>query len=146
MRRTFLVLALPLFLAACDQPPSQPAAEAPVVAPVAQPAATADDAAPVDSGPLFGTWAGDLAWCGGEGGGFPITISETRFEGRENSCDITSLEDGGDGTFTATLACTSEGQSTTERVAMEPIFGPTGEGIRLTYVDRGGEPVTVFRC
>ncbi len=147
MRRNLLVLCLPLLLAACDQPPApsadttaseQPAETAPVTpaTPVAQP----------DTAPLFGTWAANLAWCRGEGDGFPITISATRFEGRENSCDITELAGNGDGTFTATLACTGEGESVTERVSMEPIFGPTGEGIRLNYLDRGGDPVLVFRC
>ena len=29
---------------------------------------------------------------------------------------------------------------------MEPLFGPQGEGIRLSYLDRGGDPVTVFSC
>ena len=146
MRRLVLALSLPLFLAACDQPPKQPAPEA------ATPAANTAEAAPAtpapapDTAPLFGIWAADLSWCAGDGEGFPITITETRFEGRENSCDITELADSGDGAFTATLACSSEGQSTTEKVAMEPIFGPAGEGIRLNYLDRGGDPVTVFRC
>lgn len=150
MRRLLLAVSLPLLLTACDQPPTQPAAESEPAAAtpaVEQPAEPAPEPqAEADKAPLFGVWAADLSWCGGEGEGFPITISATRFEGRENTCDITELADNGDGTFTASLACTSEGQSTNENVVMEPIFGPTGEGLRLTYVDRGGEPATVFRC
>lgn len=151
MRRHLLALCLPLLLAACDQPPTPPPETAAGEAPAAAAAETPPEspATPVaqpDTAPLFGTWAADPGWCRGEGDGFPITISATRFEGRENSCDITELTGNGDGTFTATLACTGEGQSTTERVSMEPIFGPTGEGIRLGYLDRGGDPVLVFRC
>ena len=141
-----------LLLAACDQAPqqtassAQPADRTPAET-SSQPAAEAQAGAPAaDTAPLFGTWAANLAWCDGNGEGFPITISATRFEGRENVCDITSLEDNGDGSFTAALSCTGEGQTNTERVAMTPIFGPSGEGLRLDYLDRSGEPTTVFRC
>lgn len=44
------------------------------------------------------------------------------------------------------MSCQSEGQATSERIKMEPLFGPQGEGIRLSYLDRGGDPVTVFSC
>ncbi len=138
MRPHLLALALPLLLAACQ---SQPASEAPPANPPAaeapaQPAAPAD----AETAPLFGSWAVDPANCG-----TPITISATRFEGAENLCDITSLEASGDG-FTASLTCTSQGQTSSEKISMTPLFGPQGEGIRLQYVDRGGDPVTVFRC
>jgi hypothetical protein len=29
---------------------------------------------------------------------------------------------------------------------MRPLFGPSGEGIGLTYLDRGNQEATVFRC
>ena len=139
MRKLVLVLSIPLLLAACDQNPAPPTSEAPSadVARVETPAPAATDPA----APLFGRWAADLSNCGA-----PIVISASRFEGAENICDITELADNGDGTFTASLTCTGEGQTVSERIAMTPIFGPPGEGIRLSYLDRGGDPVTVFRC
>lgn len=145
MRRFALVLTLPLLLAACDNNPPQPnapAAEAPAAQPAAEtPAAQPASPAGAAAEPLFGNWAADPASCG-----TPIVISATSFQGAENSCEITSLTDNGDGTFTAAMSCNSQGQTAQESVSMEPIFGPTGEGVRLTYLDRGGDPVTVFRC
>lgn len=140
MHLPYLVLALPLIavLVACDNTPkapaaSQSAAEAPAPAAPASPAATA---------PLFGAWAAVLANCATAA----VTISATRFEGAENQCDIKALADNGDGTFTASLACTGEGQTASESVQMTPVFAPTGEGVVLTYLDRGGEKVTLLRC
>ena len=135
-----LAYALPLvtLLAACDQSPQSPAAQAPN--PAQQ--ATAAPPAPAAAAPLFGTWAATLANCDSSA----ITISATRFEGAENQCDITTLAENGDGTFTAGLSCTGEGQTATESVQMTPVFAPTGEGVTLTYLDRGGEKVTVLRC
>ena len=148
------VIALPLIvvLASCGQSPTPPAAETPAAtppagAPAANPPAAATPAAtapalPAAAAPLFGSWAADLGSCDSA----PITISATRFEGAENQCDIAALDDNGDGSFTATLACTGEGQAATERVAMVPVFAPTGEGVTLSYLDRGGDKVTLLRC
>ena len=143
MRRHLTVLLLPLVLAACDTNTPAPTSEQPASEPAAQtPATPAASAAPAsDTAPLFGTWGVDAPVCS-----MPIVIAETSFQGAENSCDITELADNGDGTFTASLACLSEGESANERISMEPIFGPVGEGLRLTYLDRGGDPVVVFRC
>ena len=139
MRQLVLALSIPLLLAACDQNPAPPGSETASqdVARVETPAPAAADPAT----PLFGRWAADLSKCG-----TPIVISASRFEGAENICDITELAENADGTFTASLSCTGEGQTISERIEMTPIFGPTGEGIRLNYLDRGGDPVTVFRC
>jgi hypothetical protein len=90
---------------------------------------------------LFGTWGYDAPACSS-----PIAIAETSFEGAENVCRISEFADNGDGSFTASLDCTSQGQTASERVAMTPLFGPLGEGVRLEYLDRGVDPVTVFRC
>jgi hypothetical protein len=139
LRRLLLACSIPLILSACDQNPAPPqsAAQAtPASAPASQPA-DADS----ETAPLFGRWAADLSNCG-----TPIVISATSFEGAENICDITEFADNGDGSFTASMSCTGEGQTVTERIAMTPLFGPAGEGIRLNYLDRGGDPVTVFRC
>ena len=153
MRRACLaVLALPLLLAACDSAPQAPASSAPPAEPAAAapaaeaPAATAP-AAPsaglnaATMAPLIGSWAVDAAGCA-----TPIVTTATSFRGAENVCEITGWTDNGDGTYTAALTCTGEGQTINERIAMTPLFGPTGEGIRLDYVDRGSDPVTVFRC
>ncbi len=142
MRRHLFLIALPLVLAACDSNPPTPAANAPAE----QPAASARDAnvapaAAAATAPLFGSWATDPANCG-----TPIVISATSFEGAENSCEISGFTDNGDGTFTAAISCNSQGQAANERIQMEPIFGPAGEGVRMSYLDRGGDPVVVFRC
>jgi hypothetical protein len=150
-RLAALLLALPL-LAACDseqQPPeaaATPAAEAqPAAAPMAaEPVAVA--AAEADTAPLFGTFARELNWCNGEGDGFPVTISATSFQGYENSCDITALTDNGDGSFGAELSCTGEGQTVEESLVLVPVFAPSGEGINITYVDRGNDRTTLLRC
>lgn len=146
-------LPLIVLLAACDNSPKPPAADAPpatqpaVQAPAAtRPAAAAPaagkPATPSAVAPLFGSWAAVLANCGTA----PITISASRFEGAENLCDLTALADNGDGSFTASLACTAEGQTTNESIQMTPVFAPTGEGVVLNYLDRGGEKVTLLRC
>jgi hypothetical protein len=145
VRLHFLVIAVPavLSLAGCGQNESQPqapASELPAAAAPAAPAAAAPASA--DTAPLFGRWASDPANCAN----LAIAISADSFEGAENSCKIASLSDNGDGSFTASLDCASQGQTSSERVAMTPIFGPAGEGVRLSYLDRGGDPVTVFRC
>jgi hypothetical protein len=145
VRRLLLIAALPLALAACNNstPPAQapanpPAAQTPAQAPAAQPKPATEQAA----APLFGNWAASPEACTA-----PIVISAKRFEGAENSCDITALDDNGDGSFTATMSCTSTGQTSNERVSMLPVFGPQGEGIIFSYPDRSGvESVSVFRC
>lgn len=140
-----LALALPLLalLAACDNSPKPPASQAPAATqPAASAPATARPADSAAAAPLFGTWAANLANCGSAA----VIISATRFEGAENQCDITSLSDNADGTFTAGLACSGEGQTASENVQMTPVFAPTGEGVVLNYLDRGGERVTLLRC
>ena len=142
MRPIALLCALPVLaiLAACDQSPPPPPPEAPAAPP---PAAPANPAAGLEGAtPLFGSWAADLTQCGN----FAVEISATRFLGAENQCDITELADNGDGSFTAGLSCTSQGESASERIRMTPVFAPTGEGVTLDYLDRGGEPVTLLRC
>ncbi|MDP2765283.1 MAG: hypothetical protein Q8O54_10665, partial [Brevundimonas sp.] len=71
----------------------------------------------------------------------PIRISETRFEGYENSCDVVQI-DGGGSSWTATLSCKGEGQTSSERVRMDV----DGDTMALSYADRGGQGVTLTRC
>jgi len=145
LHRLVLAIALPLFLAACDQSPAptpsttqQPASPAPST-PAPQPSSGSTGAAATD--PLIGSWAASPANCAA-----PIVIAADSFQGAENSCTISGWTDNGDGSSTAAMSCQSEGQATSERIKMEPLFGPQGEGIRLSYLDRGGDPVTVFSC
>jgi hypothetical protein len=150
MNLSRLTFALPLIivLAACDNNPEPPVAEAPAaqapaaVQPAAQAPAASTPASPAAAAPLFGTWSAVLANCATA----PVTISATRFEGAENLCDIAALDDNGDGSFTASLSCTAEGQTAAEDIQMTPVFAPTGEGVVLNYLDRGGERVTLLRC
>lgn len=150
-RLAALLLALPL-LAACDseqQPPeaaATPASTAPAAEAQPAPEPVAVAAAEADTAPLFGTFAKELSWCDGEGEGFPVTISAASFQGYENSCDITELTDNGDGSFGAELSCTGEGQTVEESLVLVPVFAPSGEGINITYVDRGNDRTTLLRC
>ena len=135
------IIPLTLLLAACDS--SQPPASTPAATtPAATPAATAPASPTPRPGnaalePLIGAWASTPANCGA-----PITIAANSFKSAENSCEISGWTDNGDGTYTAAMSCNSQGQ----KITMTPLFGPQGEGIRLAYNGRGGEPVTVFRC
>jgi hypothetical protein len=141
LRQFSFVLSLPVIisLAACGGNAPETVASAP---PATEAAATpAVTTAEPDVAPLFGSWGYDAPACTS-----PIVISASAFEGAENSCEISGFEQNGDGSFTASLSCSSQGQAANERVAMTPIFGPQGEGVRLAYLDRGGDPVTVFRC
>lgn len=87
MHRLVLAIALPLFLAACDQSsapvPSntqQPASPAPST-PAPQPSSGSTGAVATD--PLIGSWAATPANCG-----TPIVIAADSFQGAENSCTI----------------------------------------------------------
>jgi hypothetical protein len=160
-RRIALIAALPLALAACGDnntdvappagqaPAQQPAAAAPAASSTTPaPAPQASNATPAsgDLDFLWGTWAANLTWCTDQTNGSPITISQSRFEGAENSCDITSLSDNGDGSYSAQLSCQGEGQTNAETLNMTPVYAPSGEGIVLQYPDRGNERTTVLRC
>lgn len=124
---------LAITLAACGGPAEAPPATAEAPAP---PAASEALAA------LFGTWALSPAQCSSQ----VLRISQTRFEGAENGCDITGYADNGDTTFTASMNCTGEGQTVSESIKMRPIYTPTGAGIELTYLDRDNMQTTVLRC
>jgi hypothetical protein len=86
----------------------------------------------------MGSWATDLNQCGTAA----ITISAKSFAAGGGACDITSLTDAGNGSFTAALSCSGKA----EQVTMRPLFAPTGEGIELTYVNRKNQKQTVLRC
>jgi len=145
----FAVLAF-LTLAACGQsetnPPTDPAA------PIATPEADAPPPTPPPgvgsimpgSGPqtFVGRWAANGAWCANpQGAERPIEITTTRFEGYENRCDIQSITQVADG-YEAALACTAEGQTSSERIRM----AVQGEGMRLTWLNRNDAVISLVRC
>jgi hypothetical protein len=136
MRRSLSAVIVLLCLSACTgggQAPSQSASQEPAT----QPTAATDKALE----PLFGTWGLDPAKCDQV-----LTISKTRFEGAENGCDIASFADNGDGSYTAAMTCSSQGQSASENIKMRPVFAPTGEGVELTYLDRDNLETLLLRC
>lgn len=111
--------------------------------PIAEPA---DAASPMPAEPtgvnaIYGTWAADPVWCNGGGEGTPIIIGNGRFEGRENSCDMTPPKENGGG-WLVTLECQGEGMETSERIRLTPQDGR----LVLTYIDRDGEDVRLHRC
>lgn len=147
MRRIRLVaIAIPILLAvaACGggNQPNPPSSQASTQTPAPAPTTVSGPADQKALAPLFGTWALDLASCGKQA----LTISSKRFEGPGSGCDITGFTDNGDGTYTAAMSCTASGQTSKERISMRPIFGPTGEGIDLVYLDRKNLASEVVRC
>lgn len=145
-----LIPLVALSLVACGpaekNPPTEPAA------PITTPEATAPAATPPPgvgsvmpgSGPqtFVGHWVADAAWCANpRGPERPIVITPTRFEGYENSCDITAIQQIADG-YEASLTCLSEGQTTTERVRMSV----QGDAMRLTWLNRNDAVVRLSRC
>lgn len=122
-------------------PPTEPAA--PIVE-----AAADNPTAPVRPGDgpdsFVGLWAANAAWCANTSSmtdQVPVRISTEQFQGYENSCDITAIEQSGDG-YEAVLACEAEGMSSQERVNMRV----REDRLTLTYLDRGTEPVQLVRC
>ena len=139
---------LMLSLVACGDngrvnPPTEPAAAVTTDDPSAPAARGQTSMLPGRGATSFvGRWAADVSWCAApQGANRPIDITATRFEGYENSCGIAAVEEVADG-YVATLACVSEGTARSERVR----FQVTGDLMRLTYLDRGGDPVELHKC
>lgn len=133
-----------LALAACGEPTNPPTEPAdPVTA-----APTVDPTEPVRPGDgpdsFVGSWAANADWCANTSATtdqVPIRITAERFEGYENRCDITAIEQSGD-SYDAVLSCETEGMTSQERVNMRAVE----DHLTLTYADRGGEPVQLVRC
>ncbi|WGM30374.1 hypothetical protein [Brevundimonas sp. NIBR11] len=146
--RTFALTACALGLSACGEsgpvnPPTEPAAPVAGQDPSAVPAAGQTSMLP-GRGPtsFVGRWAANVSWCATpQGERRPIEISSTRFEGYENSCEIAAVEEVADG-YVATLACVAEGAANSERVRFQVI----GNDMRMTYLDRAGDPVELHKC
>lgn len=143
------VLATVLLAAACERqtvnPPTEPAA------PIASPEVTPPAPGPEGVGPALpgagpasfvGRWAGNVAWCANTTGAErPITITPLRFEGYENSCAITSLDQVTDG-YEVMLACQAEGEASRERVRLSV----QDNVLRLTWLNRNEAVVLLARC
>lgn len=143
------VFAAVLLVAACDRqtvnPPTEPAQ--PITSPEVAPGAPA----PADIGSVMpgagpatfvGRWAGNAAWCANTTGAeTPINITPLRFEGYENSCAITSLDQVTDG-YELTLACQAEGEVSRERVRLSR----QDDVLRLTWLNRNDAVVLLARC
>ena len=132
-----LLLVLP-FLAACDSStPKAPAGGTATTAPAkpaaTKPAATVPASFPIGARPMLGTWAADLANCGDAAK--LLTVSATTYAVAGKSCDL-AVTDSKDGSFAATCG--------KQKMTLTPIFGPSGEGIRIVQGD--AKPVNVFRC
>jgi hypothetical protein len=143
------VIVPALMLTACgggsNPPPAQPSSAPSQQQPAAPAPATPPKGKPAnekDLAPLYGTWGLDPANCGAQ----VLKISKKRFEGPGSGCDITGFTDNGDGSYTAAMSCKADGQTSSERILMRPIFAPTGEGIDLTYLDRNNLKSEVLRC
>lgn len=143
--RLAAIIVPALLLTACGggtpPTPAQPSAQpdVPSPPPVVQSTTPAKDA---DIKPLFGTWGLDPANCGDQ----VLKISKKQFAGPGSACDVTGWSDNGNGTYTAAMSCKANGQASTERIQMRPIFAPTGEGIDLVYLDRNNLQSEVLRC
>ena len=146
--RTAALCGLVLTLTACGEsgpvnPPTEPAAPVGVRDPTAATPRGQTSMLPGRGATSFvGRWAADVRWCAApQGAERPITITSTRFEGYENTCEIAAVEEVSDG-YIATLACVSEGSARSERAR----FQVTDDIMRLTWLDRDGDPVILRKC
>lgn len=148
--KLYLIAALGVFaLAACGEassvnPPTEPA----------EPPRTPDALGSGESGPgmsipgvgpasFVGRWAADARWCPeGQSPDQAITITPLAFQGYENRCDLTRIDEV-QGGYQVALRCQSEGQTTDERAR----FTSTGQTLDILWLDRPGQPVTkLLRC
>lgn len=150
MRLTPILLA-PLVLAACERggdvnPPTEPARpiEGPgaVALPPERPPGSEQllpGAGPVS---FVGRWAAEAEWCANpRGDRAPITITATHWEGYENRCDITRI-DQVSGAYVAHLSCEAEGTRSNERVRL----AATDQTLDVTWLDRSDRAVRLLRC
>lgn len=123
-----LIISVAVVLAGC-----QPAQETKSEAPPSPPQAPAGPAAPEPPPAFVGTWAAEPSWCSNSiGPERPITVSETTFQGYENTCEITELQPTEAG-WDATFACQAEGQASSHPVQIEA----NRERLEITWVSEG---------
>lgn len=150
MKLLIPITALAALTASCGErrdlnPPTEPAqsvGKAGTTAPSAGQSSIAANLPGAGPANFVGRWAADVAWCAApQGDRRPIEITTTRFEGYENACDITRI-DQRDGGYEAALACVAEGQVANERVRMVV----DDQVMTLTYLDRANRQVALTRC
>ena len=140
-----IAAALTLGMAGCERqsvnPPTEPAQ--PVTG-----SGTYVGEAPASAGPatgpasFVGRWAANVAWCARPAGDqAPIVITPTRFDGYENRCEVVSVVEVDD-SYVADLSCQAEGQAVREQVRM----AVTDDILNLSYLDRDGAAVQLYRC
>lgn len=132
----FCALALTLVLAACSE------SEAPQTGADASDSEAMTEPSPEPAPFYVGQWAADPVWCTDQSEGFPVTITETAFEGRENICEMAEIEATPEGGATAQLTCQSEGETIEEPIT----FAQAGEQIAIVWPDRGTEATLFSRC
>lgn len=132
MRKTLiLALALATVVAGCSDTSESPQAEA------------SEETSSPEPAPFYvGEWAADPVWCTDQTNGFPITITATQFQGRENVCEMSEIEPTPEGGATAQLSCIAEGTTIEEPI----IYSPAGEDLAITWPDRGPEATLFSRC
>lgn len=144
-----LVVMKPLFLfaplvllCACQPAPDEAPPSAPPVTPVEIPLPAGVE--PADPVPAFvGIWSAEEAWClNPDGERRPVQLTESRFTGYENTCEITQVTPTDVG-WTATFTCIAEGEITTQPVAIEA----NDQTLEINWIeDSGGQSVEWRRC
>ncbi len=133
-----LVFAALLVLAACNE---EVVVEEPEI-PGELEAEAIDEGAAEPAPPLYiGVWAADKDACAvppGEPG--RIVFTDDRFLGYENTCRITSSEEGTEGGWRLAMTCEAEGMTVDE------IADADVDGDRLRLSRNEGEPVEFIRC
>lgn len=89
---------------------------------------------------VFGRWASSSSECTAAAGP-PVTISSSRYQGIDASCEINELVDNGDG-FTASMSCESDGASEAQLLKLTP----DGDTLTLNWVARDLPELSLVRC
>lgn len=96
-----------------------------------------------DPAVVTGRWASNLESCAAEGGD-TVTISETRFESLQRSCDVADLLDGGDGSVTASLSCVVDASGEPDSTLLR--LTPRGSQLALTVLGAEEPERVLSRC
>lgn len=89
---------------------------------------------PTPTPPAYvGSWAAERSWCANTlGPERPIMVTETTFNGYENTCQITQLEPTEEG-WNAVFVCQAEGTTSNRSVRMVADDGR----LEITWLDEG---------
>lgn len=142
--RAFSAAALLAALAACDEPGASKIDDTPLEPEVVEPDPSAQEAAltPAPAPVYVGVWAARAEWCGREPGSSdaaPVAFTEAAFIGYENRCVIAEAQEGTEGGYLMTLACSGDGGDYRETVEIDV----GGDRLRLT---RDSGETSFVRC